>query len=108
MGAVDEVLIFIINRIKYQKQCYVSPNCGSSGYFHFINHRSFQEPKPDFGIDRTNLTVQPDSPWTYAQVKVFRYGNINVTQFESTSSIITIHMYLAFYFFLTPKKPDIN
>ena len=60
MGAVDEVLIFIINRIKYQKQCYVSPNCGSSGYFHFINHRSFQEPKPYFGVDRTNLswTVQ--------------------------------------------------
>ena len=60
MGAVDEVLIFIINRIKYQKQCYVSPNCGSSGYFRFINHRSFQEPKPDFGVEQTNLswTVQ--------------------------------------------------
>ena len=56
MGAVDQVLIFIINRIKYQKQCYVSPNCGSSGYFRFINHRSFQEPKPDFGIEQTNLS----------------------------------------------------
>ena len=71
-----------------------------------IDH--FKNRSHTLALTGSTLVEQSNSEsrfWTYVQVhvevKIIHYGNINVTQFESTSSIITI---LCFLFFSYTKK----